>query len=307
MATYKDETMIMELALCYRALGASREAENCYRAILGNNPDSTEAQVALWNLDKESDNARTVHPKPHRVAVAAEQRRHPGAKGGDIRGRGQRSDQLPPLRTLLPSSSSKNEVVQKGEPKEMPDHPKEIQSLYARWKELRDRRGSSERDTAAWLEASKLLLRTFQGEKVFFPKDKHSKFYGYSKEARSLAQGRESEKEKAVRHTDSAISKCIGRLYLMSSGTDAALIVLPDGDMITIPDQYLGIPFEDWLNTLLEYSLELAKTGSLTAAYEVMTTLKSSNVFYHSQTALFQIQVGWFSKLLILVSMTDPS
>ena len=209
MVACKDETMIMELALCYRALGASTEAENCYLAILGNNPDSTEAQVALWNLDKESDNARIIHPQPHRVAVAAEQRRHPGAKGGNIRGRGQGSDQLPPPRTLLPSSSSKSEVGQKGEPKMV---QYEIQSLYARWKKLRDRRGSSERDKAAWLEASKLLLRTFQGEKVFFPKDKHSKFYGYSKEARSLAQGRESEKEKAVRHTDSAISKYIGRL-----------------------------------------------------------------------------------------------
>lgn len=77
--------------------------------------------------------------------------------------------------------------------------------------------------------------------------------------------------------------------------------------MITIPDQYLGIPFEDWLNILLEYSLELAKTGNLTAAYEVMTSLKSSNVFYHSQTALFLIQVGWFSELMILVSMNDPN
>ena len=197
----------MELALCYRALGASREAKNCYLAILSNNPDSTEAQVALWNLDKESDDARTMLPEPQ-TPHAAEQRRHPGAKAGDISGRGQRADQLPPLRSLLPSSSSKNELSQKGEPKEMPDHRKEIQSLHARWKELRDRQGSSERDTAAWLEASKLLLRTFQREKVFFPKDRHSKFYGYSKEARSLAQGRASEKETAVRHTDSAISKC---------------------------------------------------------------------------------------------------
>ena len=83
-------------------------------------------------------------------------------------------------------------------------------------------------------------------------------------------------------------------------------LVLPDGDVITIPDQYLGIPFADWLNTLLEYGLELAKTGSLMAAYEVMDTLKSSNVFYHSQSALLLIQVGWFSKLLIHVSMTAP-
>ena len=71
--------------------------------------------------------------------------------------------------------------------------------------------------------------------------------------------------------------------------------------MITIPDQYLGISFEDWLNALLEYSLELAKTGNLMAAYDVMTTLKSSNVFYHSQSALFLIHVGWFSKLMNLV------
>lgn len=211
MATYDDETMIMELALCYRALGASKEAEDCYVSILNNNPDPTEAQVALWNLDKEAHSARNISPRPQRVSVDAEQRRQPGASRGGIRERGQQSGQLRPLRTLLPSSSSKNEMIQKGEPKEMPDHRKEIQSLYARWKELRDRRGSSKRDQAAWLEASKLLLRTFQREKVFFPKEKHSKFYGYSREARSLAQRLESEKETAALDTDSAISRCICR------------------------------------------------------------------------------------------------
>ena len=70
----------------------------------------------------------------------------------------------------------------------------------------------------------------------------------------------------------------------------------PDGDEIIIPDQYLGTPFTCWLGIFLKNSLELAKCGDISAAYENIGSALGANVFYHSPDALLAIYICWLSR-----------
>ena len=69
-------------------------------------------------------------------------------------------------------------------------------------------------------------------------------------------------------------------------------------DDIAIPSDYLGIPFQAWLDIFLEYSLLLACDGDIRSAYEVLSAAYDANVFFHSQDSMFYIHVCWFSEFL---------
>lgn len=70
-------------------------------------------------------------------------------------------------------------------------------------------------------------------------------------------------------------------------------------DAIPIPDEFRGIKFDAWLDIFLAYALKLARESKIQAAYEIILSASSANVFYHSPPCLFLIHVCWFSKLLL--------
>ena len=76
----------------------------------------------------------------------------------------------------------------------------------------------------------------------------------------------------------------------------------------TIPTEYRGIPFEDWLDVFLEYALCLAKQGKRTRAYEFVQAAYDCNVWYHSHESCFLIHVAWIGEsdysLLDNISLT---
>jgi hypothetical protein len=71
------------------------------------------------------------------------------------------------------------------------------------------------------------------------------------------------------------------------------------GDAMPIPDEFRGIKFHAWLDIFLEYALTLARESKIQAAYEIILSASSANVFYHSPPCDFLIHVCWFSKLLL--------
>ncbi|KAJ2895518.1 hypothetical protein MKZ38_006393 [Zalerion maritima] len=58
-------------------------------------------------------------------------------------------------------------------------------------------------------------------------------------------------------------------------------------------DDYLGIPFRDWLNLFLEYALNLARSGLSHDAYQVCESARDSIIFLQSQEDLLLIHTVW--------------
>ncbi|KAL9098728.1 MAG: hypothetical protein Q9163_005663 [Psora crenata] len=278
-SAHSDASLFMEIALCYRAVGSKEEAEGCYKRILEHDPGSTEARVALWNMSKEIESLPADVARTRSLPSVFKHKSRRGFSAPSTRS--SRSGIFPTLappslasHNSTPSSTRQPDVVQVSAQSE------EVQALFVRWQMLCDDRRSSECDDAAWFEAARLLLRTFRDNRIFYPMDRHHKFYGYSKLARAIAHRPKYEKDSLVFKTDSVLETL-------------------DGDQIVIPDHYMGITFTEWLHIFLHNALSLAKNGDAKAAYEVIASAYSANVFYHSPKALVAIHVCWLSCALL--------
>lgn len=70
-------------------------------------------------------------------------------------------------------------------------------------------------------------------------------------------------------------------------------------DALRLPprDDYLGIPFREWLDLFLEYALNLARSGHLQEAYQVCESARDSIIFLQSHEDLLLIHTAWGGKL----------
>ena len=81
----------------------------------------------------------------------------------------------------------------------------EVEALFVRWQMLSEKRHHNDGDKGAWFEATRLLLRTFRENRVFYPMDKHQRFYGYSRLARALANRPKYERAALISESDSIL------------------------------------------------------------------------------------------------------
>ena len=296
LSHHEEVSVLMDIAACHRSLGSLTKAEECYKAILDIDHGSTEARIALWNMTRK--------PYAH---IAPTRRSETGLPTTDKStaslGRKTFSNREPAsgLETStylkgLRSPKHRNKVG-RPEPSDASQHEVEVLTLFSRWKDLR----SSSENIQSWFEATKLLLQAFCDNRVFFPADRSTRFYGYSREARMLARSRKVQ-DGLEQRSPSTFGK-LEKLSLFQF-TDLSSEG-PDGDAIEIPKQYLGITFPDWLDIFLENAIALSKHGKIREAYASIKDAMSANVFYHSTDALLLIYVCWFSKFASLPVMID--
>jgi hypothetical protein len=74
----------------------------------------------------------------------------------------------------------------------------------------------------------------------------------------------------------------------------------------TIPTDYYGISFSDWLDIFLEYALVASGQGAATEAYETLAAAADASVWYHSKADTAQIHVCWFSMYMPTVTNLFP-
>lgn len=203
VADFVDASLLMETALCHRAVGSRVEAETCYKTILAFDPSSTEARVALWNMVKASENS-TDGKANDSPTVPVPRQKSRRVKGARVRREATVLEDSPipnPAHSFRALKPNKKAEVTRAARQEA-----EVQALYSRWRELSHHRWNK-KDTAAWLEAARLLLQTFLDNRVFFPVDKHNKFYGYTREARALANKRKYERDGLTKISDTVLGK----------------------------------------------------------------------------------------------------
>ena len=192
-----DTPLLIETAFCHRAAGSRAEAENYYKAILAYDATSIEARVALWNMANQSESARPV-PKQVEPMNSVFKQKSRKRFGVEISREKRSLDAQSKSSLRLTQPRRLPQILKSKEASKGSGQEAEVRALYARWKTLGHQRRSNTKDNAAWNEAARLLLQTFRGNKVFYPIDRNSKFYGYSKEARALANRRKYERESFI-------------------------------------------------------------------------------------------------------------
>ena len=174
VSDYEDTSYLSEMASCYRAIGSDSEAVECYQHLIAIDESNLNARVQLSNLSKNgvlysqhSSNTKEVtkraFTKPNKK-IDQQPKRGRSIQNGIPRNK-QRSV---PQRDLVQASEAK--------------------LLFQHWQILMDHH--DDRDTNSnnpWMTCANILIQNFRQNKIFYPVDKHHKFYGYSRKARLLA------------------------------------------------------------------------------------------------------------------------
>lgn len=187
----------MEVAACYRLLGLVSKAEECYKAILDLDECCTEARIALWNLDSNL--------RGQGMQVSGSKTNLSGTKPGNMsskRGANRNGRLFSNLErsTYFQGLGDSNRRDQFGRLDSLDAAVRntEVSTLFSRRRHLRSAFENTTSNTDAWFEATRLLLQVFCDNRVFFPSERSTRFYGYSREARMFAKSRKQEQNDPI-------------------------------------------------------------------------------------------------------------
>lgn len=187
MTEYADASYFMEMALCYKAVELRTEAEECYKIVVDCDEGNPEARRRLLEMCEESG----MSPKGATITdevVSVRQHKARKSVRDKAAKRPKRDGVLPSSATTMLASrlmpqSTKQISLEREQARE-----EDINALFLRREILTEEaKNSNESSKPEWMAITKMLIQGFKDNKVFYPFDKHHKFYGYSREARSLA------------------------------------------------------------------------------------------------------------------------
>ncbi len=205
ISEYADTTYFMEMASCYKAVGLTTEAEDCYKVVVDSDEENPEARRRLLEMCTElgtspkgaTNAAEVVSVKNHKA------RRRVGEKEAKQpkKGKALPSWERTMLAPRLVPQSAKRISLQKEEAQQ-----EDVKALYLRREALTAQaRNADESSKTEWMATTKTLIQEFKENKIFYPFDKHHKFYGYSREARSLAARPKHELDALAEHSKSPL------------------------------------------------------------------------------------------------------
>jgi general transcription factor 3C polypeptide 3 (transcription factor C subunit 4) len=192
---YKDLTIYFGMASCYRSVELFNQAEQSYSAVIIRDPSNVGARVQLAEmlegLGRTEEALRYVNEVIESRREAARQRElEDDASDGDEQvGEG----------TFIPIAAGAREGAKKqrrpyepkpGDRRFGPRNrrfrePKDVRLLHMKLQNLQDRVGMGDEEAInEWTETAKSMLAEFGFCKLFFPPERHVRFYGYSAEAR---------------------------------------------------------------------------------------------------------------------------
>ena len=210
---YADAAYFMEMAACYKAVGLTTEAEDCYKIVVDSDEGDPEARRRLLEMHSESG---TSPPRERDDGEMFSVKQHKARKrGGDKdpeqpkKGRALPSWATPMLAPRLAPPSAKQMSLERVEA-----HEQDVNALYVRRETLtvQDTYGNESSKTE-WMAITKTLIQAFKDNKVFYPLDRHHRFYGYSREARLLAARPKHEVDAIAEQSRSHLGKFCGSTY----------------------------------------------------------------------------------------------
>lgn len=192
LSDYTDASFFMDMAVCYKALNLSAEAEDCYQTVIHNDDDNIEARVQLAKMYEELGmseravvyvNEVIAMGRIEEASKAPKRSKRPKTAAATV------TEPSAPTTTNA-SDPSRQQPRSSASHKEAGEKVKEdrFHMLYSQMQGLSGGLGhGDEQATAEWMELAKILIQDFRSNKVFYPFDKYMRFFGYSKEARTRA------------------------------------------------------------------------------------------------------------------------
>ena len=187
ISDYADAAYFMEMASCYKVTGLRTEAEDCYKIVVDSDKGNPEARRRLLEMCEESGTS-LIGALNFDEAVSVRQRKARKRIGNNDAKQPRKNEALQPRATTmlaprLVPQSAKQTSLEKEEAQE-----EDVNALFLRRETLTEQyRNGDESTKTEWMAVTKILIQAFKDNKIFYPFDRHHKFYGYSKEARSLA------------------------------------------------------------------------------------------------------------------------
>ena len=216
VSEYTDATYFLEMAACYRATGLRAEAVECYQTVIELDSRNMQARKELAELNRESGLAQQGLPDDELVPVKEHKRRR---RSGD------KSSSKPPRvpspksfallapRPVLPSA--KQLALEKEQTRE-----EDVHALFRRRNNLTEKSGKGNDSSKAELMAvTKILIESFRANKVFYPLDRHRRFYGYSVKARNMAARTKHELDALAENSISFLGSALYHLQFQLNST----------------------------------------------------------------------------------------
>ncbi|KAH8700588.1 hypothetical protein BGW36DRAFT_132126 [Talaromyces proteolyticus] len=288
---YADVSYFLAMGDCAFASGRTKEAEACYLTVVENDSTNLQSRVNLAKLYEELGMKEQALYFVNQAVLLGR-----GEAGGyrRTRRRDRRLAQLakefqgtkdPSARKAVPNLSnalSRREAI----PEIDADRPGHVRYLYSKMNELRPAmRQGDVNSTEDWLDIADVLLREFRSNRVFYPLQKNMTFLGYSRDA----QG--GKKKDTVMDE---VQELAGRLQESLGNVSAEQV------QDTIPNDYFGISFDEWLDIFLEYAFMISGQGDGDEVYNTLAAAADASVWYHSKEKTRQIHVCWFTCALRL-------
>ena len=163
-------------------------------------------------------------------------------------------------------------------------HTSNIQSLFSRLRETTPAMRNGDlvaRET--WLECADELIHDFRSNRVLYPAERHMRFEGFDPESRRRAFRKRWAKD--------------GDEDYEAEATD----MRDDGSPVpsigsSIPTEYRGISFDEWLDIFLEQALTLAKLGEnyRDQSYATITAVLDCTIWYHQPQSMIKTYICYF-------------
>lgn len=207
-----DKSYFLELASCYKAIGLRAEAEECYKIMIDNDRGNIEANQGIAGMSTE------YGMSPHGVLRSSES---VSVKKHKTRRRITNKSSTQPTKVHASTSwtmlaprpapqTSKQLALEKEQAREG-----DVHALFLRRQTFKEQvRDGDESSKDGWMAANSSLIQRFRDNRIFYPFDKHHKFYGYSKEARIMASRPKHELHALAVQSRSALGRFNGPNHL---------------------------------------------------------------------------------------------
>ncbi|KAJ5803535.1 Tetratricopeptide-like helical [Penicillium pulvis] len=286
---HADIGYFMAMADCCMQLGKMEEAETGYLTVAEHDPRHMESRVALAKLYESLGMSDQALKYINEAVVLGRQegrsRRRQDARLEQLAAEFREAESGAPIPIAPKSATTFTGLAPLSPDRETPageegQRIEDVQFLYQKLQELEPQvKDGVYEATEDWLDIADALLRDFRSNRIFYPMTRQMEFQGYHRK----------DKGKGATLLNEA-HELAGRLQ-KSIGDDRPDESLSD----TIPDEYYGISFDDWLDLFLQYALLLTSQGEVEEAYDALNSAAVASIWFHSKPKSRLIHVCWFT------------
>ncbi|KAL5339130.1 hypothetical protein BJX70DRAFT_408376 [Aspergillus crustosus] len=278
---YADVSFFMAMGDCCRLLGELEDAENCYLTVAEYDTKHIQSRVQLAKLYESIGMAEQALKYVNDAVLLGRQ---------ETRGHRRRKDTR--LEELAKEFKSVDLAAEAGAADEYmsmsrgavttgvlgsdADRTENIQFLYKKMRQLEPKLEAGDAEgTEDWLDIADALLREFRSNSAFYPNIRSMVFLGYNNR--------------------SGKKTLIDEMQEMAGRLQESLGPTEDLPQDTIPTDYHGIPFNEWLDLFLQYALAVAGQNEPEESYDTLSAASYASIWYHSKPNTRLIHVCWFT------------